>query len=191
MKADSSSLSTVATTGSYTDLVNPPTIPTKTSQLQNNSNFVVDASYVHTDNNFTTTLKGKLDGIASGAEVNVQSNWNATSGDAYIQNKPNVSQRTVITTTTKNGVTIRVVEYYNFYHVTVSGDCTAATSGYVDIVSLSKGDSSHNIGSLLMTGWSSNRIGGAVQWNVGYLKVKFDNAGYKGGFLVIPKSTLG
>jgi len=31
---------------------------------------VNDASYVHTDNNFTTTLKNKLDGIATGAEVN-------------------------------------------------------------------------------------------------------------------------
>ena len=32
---------------------------------------VVDANYVHTDNNFTSTLKDKLDAIASGAEVNV------------------------------------------------------------------------------------------------------------------------
>lgn len=31
---------------------------------------VVDASYVHTDNNFTTTLKNKLDAIAAGAQVN-------------------------------------------------------------------------------------------------------------------------
>ena len=30
----------------------------------------------------------KLAGIAAGAEVNVQSDWNATSGDAYILNKP-------------------------------------------------------------------------------------------------------
>ena len=45
-------------------------VPTKTSDLTNDSNFAVDASYVHTDNNFTTALKNKLDGIASGAEVN-------------------------------------------------------------------------------------------------------------------------
>lgn len=31
---------------------------------------VVDASYVHTDNNFTTALKNKLDAIEAGAEVN-------------------------------------------------------------------------------------------------------------------------
>lgn len=36
--------------------------------------------------------KAKLDGIASGAEVNVQSNWNETdtTSDAYIQNKPTI-----------------------------------------------------------------------------------------------------
>lgn len=45
-------------------------IPTKTSQLTNDSNFVSDANYVHTDNNFTTTLKTKLDGIKAGAEPN-------------------------------------------------------------------------------------------------------------------------
>ena len=32
----------------------------------------------------------KLDGIATGAEVNVQSDWNATSGDALILNKPTI-----------------------------------------------------------------------------------------------------
>ena len=45
-------------------------IPTKTSQLTNDSNFVSDANYVHTDNNFTTTLKNKLNGIATDAQVN-------------------------------------------------------------------------------------------------------------------------
>lgn len=46
------------------------TVPTKTSDLTNDSNFAVDGSYVHTDNNYTTTEKNKLSGIASGAEVN-------------------------------------------------------------------------------------------------------------------------
>ena len=64
------------------------TVPTKTSDLTNDSNFPVDANYVHTDNNFTTTLKNKLDGIAAGAEVNVNADWNASSGDAQILNKP-------------------------------------------------------------------------------------------------------
>ena len=34
------------------------------------ANLVQDANYVHTDNNFTTDLKNKLEGIAEGAEVN-------------------------------------------------------------------------------------------------------------------------
>lgn len=39
-------------------------------------------------NDYTTSDKNKLAGIAAGAEVNVQSDWNAASGDAYILNKP-------------------------------------------------------------------------------------------------------
>lgn len=53
-----------------------------------NANTVIDASYVHTDNNYTTTEKNKLAGIAAGAEVNVNADWNAISGDAQILNKP-------------------------------------------------------------------------------------------------------
>lgn len=36
------------------------TVPTKTSQLTNDNNFVSDKSYVHTDNNYTTDEKNKL-----------------------------------------------------------------------------------------------------------------------------------
>lgn len=71
-------------------------IPTKTSELTNDSNFVSDANYVHTDNNFTTQEKDKLNGIESGAEVNVQSNWDETdtSSDSFIQNKPTIPTAT-------------------------------------------------------------------------------------------------
>ena len=55
-----------------------------------NANTVVDAAYVHTDNNYTTAEKSKLAGIAAGAEVNVNADWNAVSGDAQILNKPTV-----------------------------------------------------------------------------------------------------
>ena len=37
---------------------------------------------------YTATEQTKLAGIATGAEVNVQSDWNAVSGDALILNKP-------------------------------------------------------------------------------------------------------
>lgn len=52
------------------------------------ANTVVDAGYVHTDNNYTSAEKSKLSGIAAGAEVNVNADWNAISGDAQILNKP-------------------------------------------------------------------------------------------------------
>ena len=48
-------------------------------------------------NDFTNTLKTKLDGIEAGAEVNVQANWTETNtdSDAYIKNKPvNATQST-------------------------------------------------------------------------------------------------
>ena len=41
-------------------------------------------------NPFTATDESKLDGIAAGAEVNVQADWNAVSGDAFILNKPSL-----------------------------------------------------------------------------------------------------
>lgn len=43
-KANTTDLATVATTGSYTDLSNTPTIPTKVSQLQNDSGYVPSSS---------------------------------------------------------------------------------------------------------------------------------------------------
>lgn len=93
---EESDLADVAFSGNYNDLSNKPTIPTKTSDLTNDSNFVSDASYVHTDNNFTTTEKNKLSGIAAGAEVNVQSDWAQTnsSADDYIKNKPSIPTKT-------------------------------------------------------------------------------------------------
>lgn len=68
-------------------------IPTKVSELENDSNYAVDANYVHTDNNFTSSEKNKLEGIAAGAEVNVNADWNATSGDAAILNKPTIPSK--------------------------------------------------------------------------------------------------
>lgn len=53
-------------------------IPTSTSDLTNDSDFVSDFSYVHTDNNFTDALKTKLNGIAEGATVD-DHKWNDVS----------------------------------------------------------------------------------------------------------------
>ena len=69
--------------GSYNDLTNKPTIPTKTSQLTNDSNYVKDASYVHTDNNYTTTEKNKLSGLYN---ITVDSAMSSSSTNP-VQNK--------------------------------------------------------------------------------------------------------
>lgn len=63
------------------------TVPTKTSDLTNDDNVVKDASYVHTDNNFTTTLKNKLDGIATGANKTTVDSELSSSSTNPVQNK--------------------------------------------------------------------------------------------------------
>lgn len=69
--------------------------------------------------NFTTILKNKLDGIAAGAEVNVNADWNAVSGDAFIENKP-----TGILTNTSTDSSIAL-------SVTALSDVTSAGSGAI------------------------------------------------------------
>lgn len=86
--------------------------------------FVTDQNYVHTDNNFTTSLKNKLDGIASGAEVNVQPDWDVTdtTSDAFIKNKPNIPAGVVVDTamsgSSENAVQNKVI--YNFVNTSIA-----------------------------------------------------------------------
>lgn len=62
-------LKMVATSGSYNDLSDKPNIPTqldvptKTSQLTNDSGFISDPNYVHTDNNYSNEEKEKVAGL--------------------------------------------------------------------------------------------------------------------------------
>lgn len=81
--------------GSYNDLTNKPTIPSvaglaSTTYVDNAVKNKVDkdGNKVLSTNDYTTAEKNKLAGIAAGAEVNVNADWNATSGDAQILNKP-------------------------------------------------------------------------------------------------------
>lgn len=100
----------VTSSSSDAYIKNKPTIPTKTSDLTNDSNFVSDANYVHTDNNYTTTEKNKLAGIAEGAEANVQSDWNVSdsTSDAFIKNKPTIPKvNDAKLTIQKNGTTVK------------------------------------------------------------------------------------
>ena len=68
--------------------VNKP-ISTATQNALNNKVDKVSGKDLST-NDYTTTEKNKLAGIADGAEVNVNADWNATSGDAKILNKPTI-----------------------------------------------------------------------------------------------------
>lgn len=83
------SLHKVSKTGNYNDLLNKPTldfIPTSEKGAANGvagldenkrvsksnlpTDTVYDSNYVHTDNNFTTAMKDKLDSVEAGAEPN-------------------------------------------------------------------------------------------------------------------------
>ena len=70
---------------------------TKLNAIESNatadqSNAEIKTAYEANSNTnaFTDAEKTKLSGIATGAEVNVQSDFNATSGDAVILNKPTI-----------------------------------------------------------------------------------------------------
>ena len=59
--------------------------------------------------------KTKLDGIAAGAEVNVNADWNAASGDAQILNKPTIpSQYSVSATNTTTTYTLAIGDRNEF-----------------------------------------------------------------------------
>jgi len=62
------------------------------TDLQNALDLKVDkvAGKELSENDFTDILKNKLDGIAAGAEVNVNADWNSVSGDSEILNKPTI-----------------------------------------------------------------------------------------------------
>lgn len=53
-----------------------PTIPSKTSDLTNDSNFVADANYVHTDNNYDAAAKAIVDGATAAIAAKSTVSWN-------------------------------------------------------------------------------------------------------------------
>lgn len=106
-KMDNVTLAKVATSGSYNDLSNKPTIPTKVSELNNDSSFTpynqvmsILSGYVKAEEgkglstqDFTTELEGKLKGIEANAQKNVQPDWseNDMGSDAYVNNRTHYS----------------------------------------------------------------------------------------------------
>ena len=129
-------------------IANKPTIPTNNNQLTNGAGYITSAPGTNlgntpssitvditssTGNNttidpasssyagvMTAAQYTKLSGIAAGAEVNVQSDWNASSGDAQILNKPTIP--------TNNNQLTNGAGY-----ITSAGNAATATQPYVDL----------------------------------------------------------
>ena len=59
-------------------------IPTKTSDLDNDLNFVADENYVHTDNNYDDTDKGKVDALGTASTKDVPAEGNASASEVVM-----------------------------------------------------------------------------------------------------------
>lgn len=102
-------------------------------------------------NDYTTAEKTKLSGIATGAEVNVQSDWNVTdtSSDAFIKNKPtiptvnypvtSVAGKTGAVTLAKGDVGLGNVDNTADANKTVAKAGTLTTARTIDGVSFNGG----------------------------------------------------
>ena len=92
--------------GNYGDLNNRPSIPGEDDIYNFNLDIITDGTgidlitndsdntiTISVTNEFTSVHETKLDGIETGAEVNVQSDWTETdtNSDAFIQNKPTIT----------------------------------------------------------------------------------------------------
>ena len=131
---------TLDTYGHVTGLVSATETVTDTTYSEATSSDAGLMSTAHHD---------KLDGIEDGAEVNVQSDWNAGSGDAFIQNKPTIPSGNQIIDWTQSGAgTIHTDNYIeNVVQTTVSGSsgsCTgnAATATEATNITVSANNSS-------------------------------------------------
>lgn len=78
LKANIASLSTVATTGDYDDLLNKPSIPTKTSELTNDSGFITSAQVPTIDDNTVASDK-----VWSSYKTSAEIGTKANSNDVY------------------------------------------------------------------------------------------------------------
>lgn len=128
-KVDSSSLASVATSGSYDDLTNKPTIPTKTSELTNDSSFVsssnlsaVAMSGSYSDLSNKPTIPTKTSDLTNDSNFVSSSNLAtvATTGSYDdLSNKPTIPSKTSQLTNDSN-----FVSSGNLAMVAISGSYT-------------------------------------------------------------------
>lgn len=95
LKANSADLATVATSGSYDDLSNKPTIPTvptNVSEFTNDAGYITQNDIANKQDKLTAgeniTIENNV--ISSTGGTQIQSDWNQTNVEAvdYIKNKP-------------------------------------------------------------------------------------------------------
>ena len=91
-KADSTDLATVATTGSYNDLIDKPTIPAAQVNADWNAASGV-AQILNKPSLATVATSGSYDDLLNKPTIpaaQVNADWNAASGVAQILNKPTI-----------------------------------------------------------------------------------------------------
>ena len=91
IKVNRAELARVATSGSFNDLLDKPVIPTKTSELTNDSGFLTEHQ-LKTINGESIVGEGNIE-IGGGSGTQVQSDWAETNTESvsYIKNKPTLS----------------------------------------------------------------------------------------------------
>lgn len=109
-KVNKTDLSKVATSGSYNDLSDKPTIPTTTSQLENNSGFITDTNLTPLRNDILSLQTNKQDKLTAGTGIEItedniinntqtSAEWGNIQGDitqqADLQNELNTKQNTI------------------------------------------------------------------------------------------------
>lgn len=105
---------TIAATGSTGVASVTGTAPIQSSGGANPA-ISITAATTSAAGSMSASDKTKLDGIAAGAEVNVQSDWNAVSGDALILNKPTIpTQYSVVVNHTTTTYTLALQDANEF-----------------------------------------------------------------------------
>jgi hypothetical protein len=100
----------------------------------------------NTTASFTTALETKLNGIATGAEVNVNADWNATSGAALILNKPTTFSGTFYGNLIGNAASATGLQYAR----TIWGQAFDGNSNLSGTLDLGSGD-------LTWGGWGAGK----------------------------------
>lgn len=154
-KANTSDLSSVATSGSYNDLSNKPNIPTKTSQLTNDSDFVVSSNLASVASSGSyTDLSNKPTIPTKTSELTNDSNFVPSSSLATVATSG--SYNDLSNTPTIPTKTSDLTNDSNF--VSSSSLATVATSGsYTDLSNTPTIPTvSDYSASLLSSGWNGS-----------------------------------